>query len=94
MGAKDFIKNNRTNTEDDDELQQPLDRSFNWDCFTPHSPQKKNPESANEKAAREQAQKDFEQHYDLDGVTIWNGNIITTSTPLSVIEDPKRSVKK
>ena len=69
--------------EKDKELMQPLDRSFNWNCFGPQSEASEVDKNSKDfvEFYPDQAKADLEQHYDIDGVTIWKGEVITTSDP-------------
>lgn len=71
------------NEKKDDELTQPLDRSFNWNCFGPRTEASESDTKRKDflELYPDQAKADLEQHYDMDGVTIWKGEVITTSDP-------------
>lgn len=63
----------------EDELMQPLDRSFNWECFSPTQREISKAKSDNIKIIFDeeemQAQYDHDQHYDIDGVSFWQGRV-------------------
>jgi len=63
----------------DEELIQPLDRSFNWECFSPKQREISKTISDNTKIIFDdeelQAQYDHDQHYDIDGVSFLHGKV-------------------
>lgn len=69
--------------KESDEMMQPLDRSFDWNCFGPNSETSESAQKCKDfhKLYPDQGKADLEQHYDIDGVTIWKGEVITTSDP-------------
>lgn len=68
---------------DKNQAQQSFDLIFDWNCFGPSSENSELSQKCKDfhKLYPDQGKADFDQHYDMDGVTIWKGEIITTSDP-------------